>query len=228
MPRRRSNSSAKVPGTQVSLLTQTSKMPGPSFSLPAHQACPRAAGSICESCYAAKGTYGCPSVQNAQVARFQWTRTALKSPEGKAAWIKEMTQAIDASGSTYFRVHDSGDMFNAEYALMWLAVCVNLPQVRFWIPTRAWQQPGGVLQVLDPLMGVLRRLAALPNVSVRPSALNFGEYAPQVKGLHAGSTAANPDVMRSYQCPAYHQGGECGECRVCWDEKDVPVSYCKH
>src|SRR4030095_4598120 len=48
---------ATVPGTTVRLLTQTSKMPGPSWSLPAHKACPRANGTICDGCYAAKGCY---------------------------------------------------------------------------------------------------------------------------------------------------------------------------
>ena len=45
---------AVVPGTTVRLLTKTTKMPGPSWSMPAHRACPRANGAICDSCYASK------------------------------------------------------------------------------------------------------------------------------------------------------------------------------
>jgi hypothetical protein len=115
-------------------------------------------------------------------------------------------------------------MFNAAYAQCWLQVCQQLPRVKFWIPTRAWQQPSGPLPVLDPLMGVLRQLAQLPNVTVRPSALNFGDSAPGVAGLQAGSTADGPGA----QCPSASQGGKCRECRVCWDSPAVAVSYRKH
>jgi hypothetical protein len=139
-----------------------------------------------------------------------------------------MVAAIRKSRCTYFRVHDSGDMFNVAYAECWLEVCRQLPEVRFWIPTRAWQQPAGPLPVIDPLLHTLRRLASLPNAAVRPSALNFGDYAPVVSGLHAGSTAAMPDVFRARQCPAHEQGNRCGDCRACWEQKDTPIAYCKH
>ena len=82
--------------------------------------------------------------------------------------------------------------------------------------------------MFDPLLNTLRKLAALPNVAVRPSALNFGDDAPVVAGLHAGSTAAMHDKLRAAQCPAPQQGGNCADCRVCWDAKETPVSYCKH
>jgi hypothetical protein len=139
-----------------------------------------------------------------------------------------MVAAIVQTECTYFRVHDSGDMFSARYAEAWLEVCIRLPHVKFWIPTRAWQSPSGQLPVFDPLLNTLRKLAQLPNVTVRPSALNFGDHAPQVQGLHAGSTAGMPDIFRARQCPAYAQGGHCGNCRTCWDDKSTPVSYCKH
>jgi hypothetical protein len=219
---------AAVPGTSVRLLTQTSKMPGPSWSLPAHKACPRANGTICDSCYASKGCYRYSTTQNAQHTRFAWTVESMRTPAGRSQWTEHMVRAIRATGCEYFRVHDSGDMFNLAYAECWLEVCKALPEVRFWIPTRAWQQPAGPLHIYDPLLNTLRQLAGLPNVTVRPSALNFGDHAPQVAGLHAGSTAAMPDVFRAAQCPAYAQGGRCGECRACWDSKDLPVSYCRH
>jgi hypothetical protein len=219
---------SKVPGTSVGLLTQTSKMPGPSFSLPAHKACPRENGSICDSCYAAKGCYVYSRTRNAQSARFNWTVASMRTPEGRAHWVSTMTSAIAQSGCEYFRVHDSGDMFSRAYAECWYQVCKQLPQVKFWVPTRAWQQPSGPLPLFDPIMGVLRVLAQLPNVTVRPSALNFGDKAPSVAGLHAGTAASFSDVFLARQCPAYHQGGSCQNCRICWDEKDLPVSYSKH
>jgi hypothetical protein len=135
-----------------------------------------------------------------------------------------MTDAI--RGESYFRVHDSGDMFNAAYAQCWLEVCKALPETKFWIPTRAWQMPSGPLPLFDPIMATLRAMAALPNVTVRPSALNFGDAAPVATGLHAGSTSEN--TTDAHLCPAPSQGGHCDGCRTCWDARDIAVSYARH
>jgi hypothetical protein len=133
-------------------------------------------------------------------------------------------------GCEYFRVHDSGDMFNPAYARAWLRVMQLCPGTKFWVPTRAYQ--GGImgdLPLFDPMLETLRLMAKLPNVTVRPSALNFRDYAPVVPGLHAGSTADNPDVFRLYQCPAKRlYEGNCGPCRFCWEEKTLAVNYPKH
>jgi hypothetical protein len=125
----------KVPGSAVALLTMTSKMPGPSWSLPAYQACPRANGSICDSCYAGKGCYTWTSTVNAQAVRFAWTRESMKTATGREQWIATMAEAI--RGQAYFRVHDSGDMYSPVYAECWYQVCLRSPETRFWIPTRA-------------------------------------------------------------------------------------------
>src|SRR5215472_844603 len=96
---------APVPGTTVRLLTKTSKMPGPSWSLPAHMACPRANGTICDSCYASKGCYQYPSTHNAQQTRFQWTVESMRTAEGRKQWAETMISAIRETGCRYFRVH---------------------------------------------------------------------------------------------------------------------------
>jgi Gene product 88 len=152
----------------------------------------------------------------------------MRTPAGRQQFIAAMFRAIRDARCRYFRVHDSGDMFSAIYAECWLEICRRMPEVRFWIPTRAWQAPTGPLPVFDPLLAILRKLATLPNVTVRPSALNFGDHAPVVARLHAGSTAAMPDALRAYQCPAHLQGNRCGDCRVCWEDKSTPIAYQKH
>jgi hypothetical protein len=148
----------------------------------------------------------------------------MKTSAGRSEWVEIMTTAIRRQ--SYFRVHDSGDMFSSAYAQCWLEICKALPETKFWIPTRAWQQPSGPLPVFDPLLGTLRQLAALPNVTVRPSALNFGDAAPVVAGLHAGSTSENTQAARL--CPAPVQNRHCGDCRTCWDERSTAVSYARH
>ncbi len=217
-----------VPGTTVSLLSNPSKMPGLAFGLPAHKACPRKKGTICDSCYAHKGCYSWKSAKHAQQTRFAWTRDCMRTDEGMMLWVSVMVQAI--MKEEYFRIHDSGDFFNVRYARAWVMVCRALPATKFWAPTRAWQ--GGVmglLPVYDPLLNALRELAALPNVTVRPSALDFGDLPPVVQGLHAGSTADMSDASKAYQCPAKAKyDGHCGPCRHCWDNKTTPVNYPKH
>src|SRR3954466_6821133 len=95
---------ATVPNSSVRLLTQTSKMPGPSWSLPAHKACPRANGTICDSCYASKGCYRYSAVRHAQNARFEWTVESMRATAGREQWIAHMVDGIRQSGCTYFRV----------------------------------------------------------------------------------------------------------------------------
>ena len=168
------------------------------------------------------------NVRHAQDVRFRWTAESMRSPDRARVWCATMIRAIRRTDSEYFRVHDSGDMFSPAYAYWWWRVCQDLPRIKFWVPTRAWQQPSGPLPIVDELMLQLRKLANLPNVTVRPSALNFGDHAPSVSGLHAGSTADCHDVLRVWQCPAHGQGNQCGTCRTCWDSKDLPIGYRRH
>jgi hypothetical protein len=213
---------ARVPGGTSLILTEARKMPGLSWSLPAHRACPAAVtgpGTICGSCYAAKGRYGTPVVAGAQQQRFLWARACMQSEAGVAEFVDTMVEAIRRDRSTYFRVHDSGDLFNPTYVRAWTMIARALPDKRFWIPTRTWRfldRP----QWRDALL----ELAALPNVTMRPSALFFDDAPPIIPGMAAGTTATSA----GYSCPAPDQGNYCGSCRVCWDQPETPVSYHKH
>ena len=183
------------------------------------------------------------NVQSTQDARFQWTRESVKTADGQALWVETMVAAIKHAtrkGEKYFRIHDSGDFFSPAYVRMWAEVCKALPEVKFWAPTRVWQMPASnasvnglkpfrVMTAIDLMFAELLKLAALPNVTIRPSALNFGDAAPVVPGLHAGSAASDVcNVHDGLLCPAPTQGNNCGDCRVCWDLNAVPVTYHKH
>jgi len=193
------------------------------------------------------GSYGYRSVREAQTARRDWTLRCLMTKEGQDEWVAVMVDAIRwatrtvaaqkhaaavAAGAPmdyalpptrsrripFFRVHDSGDMFSPQYAAMWQAVCEQLPDVRFWIPTRSYQ--GGAVRRLLP---VLQTLNQLGNVAVRPSALHLNVAPPVVMGLSAGTGAA----AQGYNCPSSSQGGACLDCRQCWG-KSTPVTYRLH
>jgi hypothetical protein len=210
---------------EFNILTNTSKMPCKSFSLPAGDSCPFAvttkcqttgSDAICAKCYATKGFYKM-FARKTQLARFNWVRQfALNGNYGEFAniMIGEIRKATRKN--KFFRVHDSGDMFSRDYAIAWLTICAALPEVKFWIPTRSYQSPA--------ILAILQAIAALPNVAVRPSALHFGSPAPQITGLNAGSTSGNAEA---FQCPAPSQNGACNDCRMCWD-KSTPVSYKRH
>jgi hypothetical protein len=214
----------------VLLLSDASKMPSLSFSLPAGASCPWALygeGTICGDCYAQKGRYVMPDVANAQRVRFEWVRRCMRSPEGIAEFVSVMVDAITRARNSYFRGHDSGDMFSPAYVRAWVQICRALPDVRFWFPSRAWRVLT-IKNVSDHTRSewalALSDLASLPNVALRPSALFFNAPAPRIPGWAAGTTAAD----EGFSCPAPLQGNICGSCRVCFDRPELEVSYHRH
>lgn len=214
----------RVPDTRFQLLTGTSKMPSPSWSIPAIKSCPGAffgENAICgaskehTTCYATRAMYRYNTVKLAQAARYDWTLKCLTSDLGFATFVETLIKAITTTELPVFRVHDSGDMFNARYIKAWYAIAHAMPNVRFWIPTRSWRLPN--------LLPHLIRLNSLPNVEVKPSALVIGDNVPVVEGLGGGTGAKR----EGYNCPASQQNNQCGECRNCWDKGKV-VFYHLH
>jgi hypothetical protein len=225
-----------------------------SFGLPAVESCPGAQfgeNSSCGVCYAnpksskewhtgtvstrRAGTYGNTNVKRAQAARYRWTQDALMTESGQDAWVETMTAATTwaTRSMPYFRVHDSGDLFSPAYVRMWIRVCLNLPDVRFWFPTRSWNvdKPGLPLlrrAVLQRTAAALVELAALPNVAVRPSALHVDVPAPVIPGLHAGTGITRDHTPREGVCPAPTTNGMCGSCHACWLDKDSERFYVMH
>ena len=75
-------------------LSKPSKMPGPAFNLPASRCITGAKlvkipGSVCHGCYALKGRYRFPNVQNALERR----RQALTSPQ----WVEAMVVLVSGT-----------------------------------------------------------------------------------------------------------------------------------
>lgn len=213
------------------LLTNPSKMPGRSFSLPAGRACPASklatqlAGerSTCAGCYAKQGRYRFPNVANAQQYRFDLVLQSLRT-DGGQAFVERMVVEIRRNvraNDPYFRIHDSGDLFSEAYVNAWIQICTALPKVYFWCPTREWIRP--------EMMPVLQRFAALPNVSLRPSALGINDPAPVIEGLAAGTSVA-AEADHPLACPATATAQKhCDDhgCRKCW-QKTEEVFYVIH
>lgn len=207
------------------LLTDTTKMPGYSFSLPAHSftrggSCIGAVygknedgyASICDSCYAGRGSYAMyPFVKRNQLARYEWTKKAVLD----FTFVPIMIDAIETTSTTYFRWFDSGDFYSIKFLRAVEEICVALPQVKFWIPTRTWR--------FIPYLIELQRLNKLSNVSVRPSAIYMEGDVPEIPGLSMGTSVSK----LYFNCPASKQNNQCGNCRSCWNGTSA-ITYKAH
>lgn len=188
--------------------------------------------AICGGCYAMTGRYAFPNVKDALRERVVWTHNLIK--DDSRSWVEYMAVAIvDACRKIkYFRIHDAGDMYSPEYAQAWLDVIVRVhaidPEIRFWLPTRAWyiskRWDAERIAKANEILRILRLIAAVGNTAVRPSALVVGFPPPKVPGLHAGTSVQTDG---SHNCPAHTQNNECRACRTCWDPT-VPVGYRGH
>lgn len=207
-------------GVTRSLFTWTSAMSCWSWSLPAGKAfaCPaeyRGPNSICNSCYAQQGNYLFRNVRESQQARFDYFR------QHTTECADLIVRHINAAELPFFRVHDSGDFHSLQSVHVWTSIVRRCPATRFWFPTRTHVFPHWLI--------ALRRLHALPNACVRPSALVFGEEPPVVPGLGHGTVSMHQSLPGIHDCPKSVLGGSCSDhsCRTCWDDTDY-VNYMPH
>ena len=194
-------------------LGKPSKMPGYAYGIPAKH-CPVGSklvavkGSVCSSCYALKGRYVFPNVQNAQEIRFK----SLKHP----LWIDALTFMIRKRKCKYFRWHDSGDIQGLWHLGNLIEVAKRCPKTKFWLPTRE----GAVVRLYTKLHGPVP-----PNFVIRVSGTMIDGNPPSGAGFTNTSTVTS---LGNHTCPAYRTGGNCGSCRKCWSPRVGNVSYPKH
>jgi len=187
-------------------LSAPSKMPGPSYNLPATQCITGAKlaqvpGSVCHGCYALKGRYRFNNVKAAMARRLE----ALGHPD----WIAAMTVLI--KGEPVFRWHDSGDLQSPEHLKAIFEVCKNTPETRHWMPTREAR----FLRLMDP--------EVIPkNLIIRFSSHMVDQ---QPVGWWPWTSTVSTEMKT---CPAKDQGNECKSCRACWDRNVSNVTYPKH
>ena len=187
-------------------LSAPSKMPGPSYNLPATQCITGAKlakipGSVCHGCYALKGRYRFNNVKAAMARRLE----ALGHPD----WIAAMTVLI--KGEPVFRWHDSGDLQSPEHLKAIFEVCKNTPETRHWMPTREAR----FLRLMDPDVIPKNLIIRFSSHMVDQQAVGWWPWTSTVST--GGKT-----------CPAKDQGNECKSCRACWDRNVSNVTYPKH
>jgi len=199
-------------------LTQTSKMPCKSYSLPT-EACKtgfkmsKIAGSVCASCYADKGFYMMyqNAIKPAQFARLD----SLTNP----AWVDAIVALIGLD--PYFRWHDSGDLQGLDHFKKIVEVANKTPKTKHWLPTREYSiikefiAGGGTI----PKNLIVRLSGMYPDQAVKIPASLKG-----IKGITTSNVHTSKPI--GLACKAPSQAGECRECRECWTNK--PVSYLMH
>ena len=200
-------------------LTQTTKMPCQSYSLPTI-ACVTGfkmreiAGSICSDCYADKGNYRKYSnnIEPTQHARLESINDEL--------WVDAMVVSIGAD--KYFRWHDSGDIQSIEHLEKIAEVARATPHCMHWLPTREY----GIVSAFTAQYDVP------DNLIIRLSAM-FTDRAvivPKTLQNVAGVAVSNVHSVKPIgtACNAPKQNGECRSCRACWNRKVAAVSYSIH
>ena len=115
-------------------LSNTSKMPGYSYSLPSEscmtgQTLRKEKGSVCSSCYACKGRYLWPNVKRSLMRR----KESIVHPQ----WVEAMVTLIKFHCECpYFRWHDSGDLQGREHFQKIVDIANACPEIHFWLPTK--------------------------------------------------------------------------------------------
>ncbi len=194
-------------------LSKPSKMPGPSYNLPA-TACRTGAklakvpGSVCSGCYALKGRYRFPNVQKALNRRLN----SLNHPQ----WIEAMVVLI--TGEPVMRWHDSGDLQGPDHVKKIFEVCNQTPDTMHWLPTRE--------------TGIVKRYIATHQPRPFPANLRVRVSTAMIDGRPPGfphtSTIHRDGPPVGHRCPAPDQGGTCSDCRACWQQETANVSYASH
>ena len=209
-------------------VTQTTKMPCKSYSLPT-VACKtgfkmaQLPGSICSACYAMKGNYQmyANNIEPAQHARLDSVLQALEDTEYAKAWVDSMAAHI--GNDDYFRWHDSGDLQSVDHLRLIARVCIETPNCMHWLPTREYSM----------IKQYIEQYGALPdNLVVRLSAMYVDKPVivpaslQNVPGVEVSNVHRNASPVGQV-CNAPANANKCEECRSCFHRTGA-VSYAFH
>lgn len=198
--------------TIAGTLSNPSKMPCKSYSLPTH-ACKTGSkfqqveGTVCNICYACQGMYQMKPVKEAMERRLRATK--------HDQWPDAMASLIN--GEQYFRWFDSGDIQSMKMLKQIIAIAKALPLTKFWLPTK---EKALLLRYLD------RHPEGFPeNLIVRLSMMRVDpKRIPKYKHFRTCSTHLHKDPV-GFLCPSESTNHQCGYCRACWDSSIDNIVY---
>ena len=196
-------------------LGKAGKMPCPTYNTPA-KLCKtgsklrKTKGTTCHGCYAMKGNYLFPSVQQGLQKRFD----AFKHTK----FVDAMTIMVNhyCKKSGHMRWFDSGDLDSMAMLEKIVMVCQNTPTISHWLPTREAKVVSDYLKVYKQFPDNLTVRVSAPMIDGKPP--NF-EYT---------STVHHKQKPIGHDCPSRFQDNKCLACRACWSKEIKNVSYHKH
>lgn len=166
--------------------------------------------SVCSKCYALKGNYMFPSIQECLERRYGMLQ--------RKTFVPAMVYLLNTLTPRYFRWYDSGDLDTIETLKKIVDIANQVPDTKFWLPTKEYKlvqdyiKEGGVIPA---------------NLCVRLSSYMIDESGPIVLATRLGLTIS--EVRKAgFTCPASNQGNKCLDCRACWDKNTFLVAYKKH
>ena len=123
-------------------------------------------------------------------------------------WVEAMAAQIKRQ--KWFRWHDAGDVQSHQHMAKIIEVCKLTPDTKHWLPTQERQY--------------------LPAPEDVPENLIIRLSAARVDGTAGNAWTHSSTVVTdgSPSCPAPNQGGQCLDCRACWNKDIKNVSYGKH
>ena len=184
------------------MLSNTSKLGCKSISLNA-KSCKTGSklakkkGSVCFGCYALKGCYQFPVVQNAMERRMKFFY--------HKDFIPIMVFLLSSLRKKKFRWFDSGDVQNTIMALNILEICRLTPDIKHWIPSKEYKIWREALKIQKLPKNVCLRMSS-PNIDQEP-----------LKGFENTSTVHKDKKAFGLECIAYKQDGKCLDCEACFN-----------
>ena len=134
--------SLKEAEASVGGLSAPSKMPSYAWSISAKRCdmgskLAKIEGSVCNKCYALKGRYMFPMVQNALEQRYE------KWAENRDEWTNAMIYIMNTKKhiikTGVFRWCDSGDIQGGAMLSDINTIAWSYPNIRFWLPTKEYK-----------------------------------------------------------------------------------------
>ena len=212
--------SIKEAENMVGGLSAPSKMPSYAWSISAKRCgvgskLAKVKGSVCYNCYALKGRYMFPMVQDALERRYKAWESNREQWVDAMIYIMHNKKHIINTG--FFRWFDSGDIQGEAMLSDMNTIAWASPHIRFWLPTKEYKL------IKDSDMEIA------PNLIIRVSNPNKGRNT--LEGYEHISTVYTKDNLKDskgYICPSSKQGNKCGDCRTCWNDKVNEVTYIAH
>ena len=202
-------------------LRSNSKMPCKTFNLSAWD-CKTGGilasipGTICSECYARRGHYAIYRENHAP-----GYDKKLQNVDS-IYWVDAMIKLI--GNDAHFRWFGSGDLQSLEMLEKIVIIARALPETLFWLPTH---EPKFVKMWLN------KHQQEFPeNLIIRISAVYVDKPSKLPKSLegHKNILTSTVHTVKTIgqECIAKDQGGECKDCRSCWNTEVKNVSYKAH